>query len=194
MPPLLKPAESILLILDPRPEHLERLDSASREPITRKLTMAHRAAQLAGVPTHLAHNSTFGPANIWIVLAAPIIAANTHDLPPTTVQWRDSPLGKALAGSDRNSLVLCGFWLECTATFTALAANAEGFDVAVLMDATPHWLAETKQPAIERLMQSGVVPMTTAQMIMEWSEGEASLSTKQQLMTLLPEYRRSQST
>ncbi len=188
MPPLLKPAESILLILDPRPEHLERLDSASREPTTRKLKTAHRAAQLAGVPTHRGSNCTLGPAKAWIVLAAPIIAADTHDLPPTSVQWSQSPLGVAVAASDRNSLVLCGFWLECTATFTALAANAEGIDVAVLMDATPHWLAETKQPAIDRLMQAGVVPMTTAQMIMEWAEGEASVSTRQQLLSLLSEF------
>ena len=187
MPPLLNPADSVLLVLDPRPEHLERLDPASREPITRKLMAAHRAAQLSAVPTHLAGNSTLGPARSWIVLAAPIIDANTHDLPPTSVQWNESPLGAALAASDRNSLVLCGFWLECTATFTALAANAEGIDVAVLMDATPHWHAETKQPAIDRLMQAGVVPMTTAQMIMEWAE-DGAVTTKRQLMSLLSEF------
>ena len=188
MPPLLKPAESTLLFLDPRPEHLERLDSASRQPTTRKLTSAHRAAQLAGVPTHLASNVNLGPAKSWIVLAAPIMAANTHDLPPTSIQWSESPLGMALAESDRNSLVLCGFWLECTATFTALAANAEGIDVSVLMDATPHWHNETKQPAIDRLIQAGVVPMTTAQMIMEWTQGEASAPTRQQLISLLSEF------
>ncbi len=188
MPPLLKPAESILLILDPRPEHLERLDSASREPTTRKLTTAHRAAQLAGVPAHLASNGTLGPAKTWMVLAAPIIAANTHDLPPTSVEWSESPLGAAVAGSNRTSLVLCGFWLECTATFTALAANAEGLDVAVLMDVTPHWLAESRQPAIDRLLQAGVVPMTTAQLIMEWTEGAVSTATKQQLISLLSEF------
>ena len=187
MPPLFTPAESILLILDPRPEHLERLDSAHREPTTRKLTSAHRAAQLAGVPTHRAGNGTFGPAKTWIGLAAPIIAANTHDLPPTSVQWSASPLCLALTASDRTSLVLCGFWLECTATFTALAANAEGIDVAVLMDATPHWLAETKQPAVDRLMQAGVVPMTTAQLIMEWAE-DGAVTTKRQLMSLLSEF------
>ena len=187
MPPLLKPAQSILLFLDPRPEHLERLDPASRAPTTHKLATAHRAAQLASVPIHLVSNGTFGPAKTWIVLAAPFVAANTHDLPPTSVQWRESPLGMALATSDRNSLVLCGFWLECTATFTALAANAEGIDVAVLLDATPHWHAETKQPAIDRLMQAGVVPMTTAQMIMEWAE-DGAVATKRQLMSLLSEF------
>lgn len=187
MSPLLTPAESILLILDPRPEHLERLDSASRGPTTHKLTTAHRAAQLSAVPTHLASNSTLGPAKSWIALAAPIVDAYSHDLPPTSVQWNESALGIALAKSDRNSLVLCGFWLECTATFTALAANAEGIDVAVLMDATPHWLAETKQPAIDRLMQAGVVPMTTAQMIIEWAGSAISVSTRQQLMSLLSE-------
>lgn len=188
MPPLFKPAESILLILDPRPEHLERLDFTSREPTTRKLTATHRAAQLSAVPTHVAGNGTLGPAKSWIVLAEPIIASNMHDLPPTSVQWNESPLGVALAASDRNSLVLCGFWLECTATFTALAANAEGIDVAVLMDATPHWFAETKQPAIDRLMQAGIVPMTTAQMIMEWAEGALSASTRQELISLLSEF------
>lgn len=188
MPPLLKPAESILLILDPRPEHLERLDTASREPTTRKLTTAHRAAQLAGVPTHLASKGSLGPAKTWMVLAAPVIAANTHDLPPTSVEWSESPLGAAVAGSNRTSLVLCGFWLECTATFTALAANAEGLDVAVLMDATPHWFAESRQPAIDRLMHAGVAPMTTAQMIMEWTEGAVSTATKQQLLSLLSEF------
>lgn len=188
MPPLLTPAESILLIIDPRAEHLERLGSDDREPTKHKLNSAHRAAQLANVPTYLGNNATLGPATAWIALAAPIIAANTHDLLPTAIQWNLSPLGAALSASDRNSLVLCGFWLECTATFTALAANAEGIDVAVLMDATPHWLAETKQPAIDRLMQAGVVPMTTAQMIMEWAEGETAPSTRQQLMSLLSEF------
>lgn len=188
MPPLLKPAESILLFLDPRSEHLERLNSARREPTTRKLTTAHRAAQLACVPTHLASNGTLGSGKTWMVLAAPIIAANTHDLPPTSIQWSESPLGKALAASDRNSLVLCGFWLECTATFTALSAIAEGIDVAVLMDATPYWLAETERPAIDRLLQAGVVPMTTAQMIMEWAESEASAATRQLLISLLSEF------
>jgi hypothetical protein len=188
MPPLLKPAESILLILDPRPEHFERIETDRREAAVRKFSLAHRAAQLAGVPTHLAGNGALDTSAAWTGLAAPLIAANTHDLAPTSVQWSARPLGLALAASNRNSLVLCGFWLECTATFTALAANAEGIDVAVLMDATPHWLAETKQPAIDRLMQAGVVPMTTAQMIMEWAEGQASGSTRQQLMSLLSEF------
>lgn len=188
MPPLLKPAQCILLILDPRPQHLERLDATSRETTSRKLTTAHRAAELADVPTHLASNGTLGPPPTWITLAAPILGANMYDLPPATAQWYESPLGKALAASERNSLVLCGFWLECTATFTALAANAEGIDVSVLIDATPFWLAEGKQPAIDRLMQAGVVPMTTAQMIMEWAETEASASTRKQLISLLSEF------
>ena len=187
MPPLLKPAESILLILDPRPEHVERLNSSSQEPTTRKLTAAHRAAQVAGVPAHLARSNSFEPPNTWVGLAAPIASADTHVLPPTTVQWAQSPLGMAITASDRTSLVLCGFWLECTITFTALTSIVEGLDVSVLIDATPHWLTETRQPAIDRLVQAGVVPVTTAQMIMEWAEGEPSASIKAQLIALLSE-------
>ena len=185
MPPLLNPTESILLILDPRPEHLGRLDPSNREPTTRKLTTAHRAAQLAKVPTYLASNGHFEPAKAWIGLAKPITIGNTHVLPPASVKWAESPLGVALAASDRSSLIMCGFWLECTVTFTALTTIVEGLDVSVLLDATPHWLTDTKQPAIDQLVQAGVVPTTTAQMIMEWVEAETSAPTKQQLISLL---------
>lgn len=187
MPPLLKPVESILLILDPRPHHLERLDSSAREPTIRKLAMAHRAAQVANVPAYLASNGPLQPAETWIPLGPGLIAArNTHALPHATDKWDESPLGKALTATNRANLVLCGFWLECTVTFTALTTIVEGIDVSILMDATPSWLAETKQPAIDRLMQAGVVPMTTAQMVMEWAEVETSLTLKQELIALLP--------
>lgn len=185
MPPLLRPAESILLILDPRPEHRERLNSSSQELTARKLSTAHRAAQAAGVPVHIARSGSSEPPDTWIGLSAPIAVANTHILPPTTAEWADTPLGLAITAADRKSLVLCGFWLECTITFTALASNAEGLDVSVLVDATPHWLADTKQLAIDRLVQAGVVPMTTAQMIMEWAEGETSDANKSELMSML---------
>jgi hypothetical protein len=45
----------------------------------------------------------------------------------------------------------------------------------------------TAVPAIDRLMQAGVVPMTTAQMIMEWAE-DGAVTTKRQLMSLLSEF------
>ncbi len=63
--------------------------------------------------------------------------------------------------------------------------TVEGIDVSILMDATPSWLPETKQPAMDRLLQAGVVPMTTAQMVMEWAEVETSPLMKQELIALL---------
>jgi hypothetical protein len=67
-------------------------------------------------------------------------------------------------------LILGGFWLETTVTFLALPALASGFDVFVLMDAAPASSDVSVRPATDRLLQAGIVPITTRQLIAEWIE------------------------
>ncbi|KAB2943539.1 MAG: isochorismatase family protein [Hyphomicrobium sp.] len=91
--------------------------------------------------------------------------------------WSSSGLGAALAEEGRACLVLCGFWLERSVTFAALNALADGFDVFVLMDACPSCDRHAKCPAIDRLLQAGGVPLTTAQMVSEWAHASGARST-----------------
>jgi hypothetical protein len=57
---------------------------------------------------------------------------------------------------------------------------AAGFEVFVLMDASPVWAETAAAPAASRLLQAGAVPITTHQLIAEWMEasnpGRATLS------------------
>ena len=52
-------------------------------------------------------------------------------------RWAESPLGIALAKTGRNSLLICGYWLDECITFTALNALGEGYDIFLLTDASP---------------------------------------------------------
>lgn len=184
MPSLLKPIDSILLISDAKSEHLDRIGLAARKQMKHRLSMAREAAHRTSVPVLLTRVGTPLNSESWIDFGVPT-ADQIHFLPTPSVEWAETSLGQALIASNRASLILCGFWLECTVTFTALAAIGEGYDVYVLMDLTPSWIVETREPAVNRLLQTGVVPLTTPQMIMEWAETAGSAITRQELIALL---------
>ena len=61
----------------------------------------------------------------------------------------------------RSSLILAGFWLETTVTFLALPALASGFEVFVLMDATPASADTSARPAAARSRRRVLQPVST---------------------------------
>jgi hypothetical protein len=83
-------------------------------------------------------------------------------------------------------LILAGFWLETTVTFLALPALASGFEVFVLMDATPASAETSARPAADRLLQAGAVPITTRQLIAEWIEASPDGGGRSALSRLVP--------
>jgi nicotinamidase-related amidase len=99
--------------------------------------------------------------------------------------WSQQEISVALAEQERTCLVLCGYWLERGVTFAALNALADGFDVFVLMDVSPSYDKHSQEPAVGRLLQAGVVPLTTAQMVGEWAEEETDEARRSLLFDLL---------
>jgi nicotinamidase-related amidase len=93
-----------------------------------------------------------------------------HALGTEGASWSRSGLDKALPAQRRSSLILAGFWLETTVTFLALPALAAGFEVVLLMDASPAWGDTAACPAADRLLQAGAVSVTTHQLMAEWME------------------------
>jgi hypothetical protein len=81
-------------------------------------------------------------------------------------------------------LILGGFWLETTVTFLALQAVADGFEVFVPMDAALASSEASARPATDRLLQAGVVPITTRQLIAEWLEADPDSTGRSALLSL----------
>lgn len=176
MPPLLKPIECTLLILDSagEPGELDRDVTAGRTRIL-------RAATLCGVPAlRVARERSHDPVDDGAASHQPIYSPPMPGSP-----WAETPVGLALAKTSRTSLLICGYWLDECITFTALNALGEGYDIFLLTDASPPLDAAERHMAILRLVQAGIVPTSTRQALREWAAEISDTQQRDQLLALL---------
>jgi hypothetical protein len=102
-----------------------------------------------------------------------------------TSPWSQKAFVEALGAQDRTILILAGLWLEHEILATALNALVDGYDVYVLLDASARRSALASAAALERLSQAGGTPITTSQVISEWSFETADPSVRDALVALL---------
>lgn len=77
-------------------------------------------------------------------------------------------LRTALEVLNRSRLVIAGADGELSVTFAALSALEDGYDVYALHDAVLTADADRHGVVFDRLIQAGVVPVTTRQVMSEW--------------------------
>lgn len=172
MAPLLKPEDCCILIIDPLRRNVERRDVGidDQQALFNRHTLVKEAARVLNVPKFFAIYGEAVDEREWIARPCDLSQPRLYYVGVAGSLWASSGIASALAREGRACLVLCGFWLEASITFAALNALADGFDVFVLMDASPSCDARSQNPAINRLLQAGVVPLTTTQMVREWAE------------------------
>lgn len=187
MAPLLKPEDCCILLIDPIRRNVEHIqtEDASRETLISRHTLIQEAAKALEVPKFFAICSDPADELEWIAQPCDPTQPRVYIVGTTGSMWSRSGLGAALAEEGRACLVLCGFWLERSITFAALNALADGFDVFVLLDACPSCDRHAHCPAVGRLVQAGVVPLTTTQMVSEWAEVASDEARRSALRKLL---------
>ena len=178
MAPLLKPPECSVLVLDSagEPSVQDAGVIAGRDRIL-------QAASLCGIPSFLAVRDRTEVA----AHGASPKSSDQHIFSPPMPgnSWAETPLGLALARASRNSLLICGYWLDECITFTALNALAEGYDIYLVTDASPPLDVDQRHIAILRLVQAGVVPTTARQVVREWAGEIPDAGQRAQLLALL---------
>ena len=142
------------------------------------------AALAGGLPIHLPFAGRTPEPQDWV--AAPNPGSHVHALGTVGPSWSKSGLHAILTAERRTLLVVCGFWLETTVTFVVLPALASGFEVFVLMDATPARERTAARPATDRLLHAGAIPITTRQLIAEWIEASPEPELRSALSSLAP--------
>lgn len=172
MAPLLKPEDCCILFIDPVRRNVERIErkDAGHDSLIGRHALVQEAARLLVVPKFFAIYGDPVDEREWIAQPCDRSKPRVYAVGISGSLWSSSGLGAALTEEGRACLVLCGFWLERSVTFAALNALADGFDVFVLMDACPSYDRHAQDPAVDRLLQAGVVPLTTTQMVSEWAE------------------------
>ncbi|MEO1168740.1 MAG: hypothetical protein AAFW97_08540 [Pseudomonadota bacterium] len=95
--------------------------------------------------------------------------------------WKDKRLRNWIFDLDRNRLVLAGGYSEGSLMQGALSALQDMYDVYVLFDLSDRRLVSEGSPMAQRMIQHGVVPLTTRQLLLEWAaaaNGEDEVSSE----------------
>jgi hypothetical protein len=186
MSPLLQPADCCVLLVDPRAGHVGRLGPEHQQVQTQALNLVTNVAVAGNVPIHLAYPGVLPEAYDCLQGSLALPVESVHALGTAGSGWSNSGLNKVLTAEKRTSLVLAGFWLETTVTFLAIPALANGFEVFIVMDATPARIDAAAGPAADRLLHAGAVPITTHQLVAEWTEATTDPDVRSALSTLNP--------
>lgn len=187
MAPLLKPDDCSILLIDPllRNVSTAQIDDNDRHALIYRHALIGKAAKALKVPKLFAIYGKIEDERQWIAQPCEPTKPRIYFIGPSGSLWANGGIGAALADVGRACLVLCGFWLDGSVTFAALNALADGFDVFVLLDACASSERDAQGHAINRLVQAGVVPLTTTQMVREWAETTTDEFQRLMLLDLL---------
>ncbi len=92
--------------------------------------------------------------------------------------WENPDFVKTVRGTGKRTLIMAGVWTSVCVVFPALQAKAEGYDVYAVIDASGDLSPMASQVTLARLVQAGVVPITTNAVIGEfqrtWNRPDAA--------------------
>ena len=85
----------------------------------------------------------------------------------TMNSWEDKRIVEAVKKTGLKRIVLAGLWTEICITLPALSALEDGYEVYAITDASGGVSKEAHDMAVARMIQAGVVPITSMQYLLE---------------------------
>ncbi|CAH1651726.1 hydrolase [Chelatococcus asaccharovorans] len=173
---LIDPSNHALILIDFQSQMSFATQSIDAVTLRNNAALISQAAAGFKVPTILttvAEKSFSGPMFDEITEAFPGQAM----LDRTSMNaWEDAAVIARVNEIGKPRLVLAGLWTSVCIVGPALSALAQGFEVYVVADACGDVSAEAHERAMARMVQAGVVPMTSLQYLLElqrdWGRAE----------------------
>tara|TARA_R100001143_G_scaffold14121_4_gene16196 strand:- start:21887 stop:22540 length:654 start_codon:yes stop_codon:yes gene_type:complete len=164
---LLRPEDSILVLIDHQPFQLANLNSHEPQMVVNNATGLAKAAKAYGVPTIL--------TSVLAVQGGLIFPQITDVFPDQEVidrtlinTWQDPNVVDVVKATGRKQLIIAGLWTEVCVAMPAIQALGEGWDVTVVTDASGGVSVEAHDVAIQRMIMAGANMMTWLAVASEW--------------------------
>jgi nicotinamidase-related amidase len=188
-PELLTPENCQLIIIDHQPQMAFGVQSIDRQTLKNNVTALAKAAKIFGIPTtittveSMAFSGYTYPEILAVFPEHPILERTSMN------SWDDLKVRDALAANGRKKVLVAGLWTEvCNNTFAFGAMAEGGYEIYMVADSSGGTTKEAHDFAMQRMVQAGVVPMTTLQTILEWQRDWARRDTYDPLMELVKEH------
>jgi nicotinamidase-related amidase len=166
---LLTDRNSALVLVDYQKAMFAGVASGDKTIIRNAATCSAKAASILGVPMVL---STINPASNGEFTKDVTSIVPGQEVYARTIlsfdAFEDAKTYSAFKATGRKKVVISGLWTSMCFAYTALHAIRDGYEVYGLMDAAGDSTPDAHRYGIERMLQAGVIPITTESLVSEW--------------------------
>ena len=186
---LLTPQNSQMIFIDHQPQMAFGVQSIDRQTLKNNTVALAKAAKLYGIPTVITTVETESFSGHTYPELLGVFPENDILERTSMNSWDDQKVRDALAANGRNKVVVSGLWTGICNNMFAFSAMADaGYEIYMVADASGDTSDEAHQRSMERMIQGGVVPMTTVQTMLEWQRDWANRDTYDGLMDIIREH------
>lgn len=164
---LLRPEDSILVLIDHQPYQFTNLNSHEPTMIVNNVIGLAKAAKLFDVPTIL--TTVIEERGGYLIKGLQDVFPEQKPINRTFINtWEDPKVTDIVKKSGRKQLILAALYTEICLAMPAIQALGEGYEVFIVTDASGGVSAEAHDMAVRRLVQAGAVPITWFAVAAEW--------------------------
>lgn len=171
---LLRPEDSVLVLIDHQPYQLANLNSHEPQMVINNTAGLAKAAKAFGVPTILTSVVSERGGRLFPQITEVFPGQEVIDRTFINT-WEDQKVVDAVKATGRKQLVIAGLWTEVCVAMPAIQAIGEGWDTTVVTDASGGVSVEAHQVAIQRMVAAGVNMMTWLAVAAEWQRDWARM-------------------
>ncbi len=164
---LLRPEDSVLVLIDHQPYQFANLHSHEPTMIVNNVIALAKTAKVFNVPTIL--TTVLEERGGYLIKGLQDVFPDQKAIDRTFINtWEDKKVVNAVKATGRKQLVLAALYTEICLAMPAIQALADGYDVFIVTDASGGVTAEAHDMAVRRMVAAGAVPMTWLAVLGEW--------------------------
>jgi nicotinamidase-related amidase len=165
-----------VVLIDFQPAMFQGVESHDRLSVMHNVQVLAKSARLFRMPLVLSTVAKDSFAGAFMPEVTELFPRKEVIDRTSINSWLDAGFRKAVEATGRRKIVLAGLWTEACVMFPALELIKAGYEVYVPTDACGDVTAEAHERAVQRLVQAGVVPMSSLQVLFElqqdWARGD----------------------
>lgn len=176
---LIDPNDTVVLLLDHQTGLFQTVMDIPVEELRTNTLVLARIAELAKVPVFLTASEPGGP-NGPLIDGLKEAAPSARFIPRKgeISAWDNDDFRAAVQATGRKTLIMAGVWTSACVAFPALQAQADGYKVYAVIDASGDMSEIAALTAMDRMTQAGVIPIATNGVLCElqrtWARPDAA--------------------
>ena len=169
---LLRPQDSVVVLIDHEPFPFANLNSHEPTLIVNNVAGLANGKKVFAVPTIL--TAVVEERGVYRIKQLKDVFPDQKPIDRTFINTtEDGTVVEAVKATGRKQLILAALFTEVCLAMPALRALAEGYDVFIVTDTSGGVSAESHDTAVRRMVAASAVPISWLAVLSEWGRDRA---------------------